>query len=59
MDFHGDIRNQVESSQTHPGVLFESGSAHPFEITEPGIFKVVMMSREEDEAVEVELRPLD
>jgi hypothetical protein len=58
-DVHGDVPNQVQSSQTHPGVLFESGSAHTFEITEPGLFKVVVMSREEGETVEVELQPLD
>lgn len=58
-DVHGDVPNQVQSSQTHPGVLFESGSAHTFEITEPGLFKVVMMSRDEDDTVEVELQPLD
>jgi hypothetical protein len=58
-NFHGDVPSEVESSQTHPGVLFESGPVHEFEITEPGVFKVVMMAREEDETVEVELRPLE
>lgn len=55
-NFHGDVPNQVESSQTHPGVLFESGSVHEFEITEPGLFKVVAMARDEHESVEIELR---
>lgn len=58
-NFHGDVPNQVESSQTHPGVLFESGPVHELAITEPGLFKVVMMAREEDETIEVELRPLE
>lgn len=55
---HGDVPNQVEASQTNPGVLFESGSVHDFEITEPGLFKVVMMAMEEGEAVQLELRPV-
>jgi hypothetical protein len=55
-NFHGDVPNQVESSQTHPGVLFESGSLQEFEITEPGLFKVVAMARDEHETVEIELR---
>jgi len=52
-NFHGDIPNEVE---THPGVLFESGSLQEFEITEPGLFKVVAMARDEHETVEIELR---
>lgn len=52
-NFHGDIPNEVE---THPGVLFESGSIHELEITEPGLFKVVVMARDEHETVELELR---
>jgi hypothetical protein len=56
---HGDVPNQVESSQTHPGVLFESGSVHEFEITEPGLFKVVVMAMDEGESVQLELHPLD
>jgi hypothetical protein len=57
--FHGDVPNQVEFSQTHPGRLFESGSVHDIEITEPGLFKVIVMANEEWETVVVELRPLD
>lgn len=52
-NFHGDIPNEVE---THPGVLFESGSIHELEITEAGLFKVVVMARDEHETVELELR---
>ncbi len=54
--FHGDVPNQVESSQTHPGVLFESGSRHEFELVEPGLFKVVIMAREPLESATVTLR---
>jgi hypothetical protein len=57
-DVHGDIPSQAQSSQTHPGRLFESGALHRFEITERGVFKVVLMARDEGTAMDVRIRSL-
>lgn len=57
--FHGDVPNEVEAAPTHFGRLFETGVVHELEITEPGLFKFIMMANEEGETVEVVLRPLD